>query len=367
MVLRGNGGGAGVIVVDREVPGGLRDAERVPLLTGKLPVNLISRLLADFGPAPADVLLGPALGEDAGAIELPGGVLVVATDPITMTGRGIGHLAVTVNANDVAVTGATPRWFVAAVLLPPGTTEEMVESLFGEIRSSLAEGGIVLVGGHTEVTAAVNQPVVVGQMLGLAHEGHVVKTGGVKKGDVVIQVGAAPVEGAAVLAAEGGRLLEAVDDDYLRAAEGALRSPGISVVPAALLAARLGTTAMHDPTEGGLAGGLHEMAAASGARLEVDRGRVLWWEPAVALCRAVAADPWATLASGTLLAAFEPSASARAIDAFSALGLETAAIATAADGTGVVDTNGEPIPWPECDEVTRVLRELHQGRSLEGD
>jgi hydrogenase expression/formation protein HypE len=344
----------------------LRDAERVPLLTGKLPVSLISRLLAEFEPAPSDVLLGPALGEDAGAIEVPAGVLVVATDPITLTGRGIGHLAVTVNANDVAVTGATPRWFAAAVLLPPGTTEEMVESLFAEIRGSLAEGGIALVGGHTEVTAAVCQPIVVGQMLGLAREGRVVKTGGVKTGNVVIQVGRAPVEGAAVLAAEGGRLLNAVDDEHLRAAEGALRSPGISVVAAAVLATRLGTTAMHDPTEGGLAGGLQEMAAASGTRLEVDREQVLWWEPAVALCRAVAADPWATLASGTLLAAFEPSASPGAIDAFSAAGLEAAIIARAGDGTGVVDTSGEPIPWPECDEVTRVLRELHQGPLPEG-
>jgi hydrogenase expression/formation protein HypE len=356
-----NGADAELPVHDEESPGGLRDAERVPLPTGKLPASLISRLLADFGPVPPEVLLGPALGEDAGAIEVPGSVLVVATDPITLTGRGIGHLAVTVNANDVAVSGATPRWFLVAVLLPPGTNEEAVESLFGEIRTSLTEGGIALVGGHTEITEAVNQPVVIGQMLGLAHEGRVVKTGGVQKGDVVIQVGRAPVEGAAVLAAEGGPLLDAVDSDHLRAAEGALRSPGISVVAAALLAARLGTTAMHDPTEGGLAAGLHEMAAASGARLEVDRDRVLWWEPAIALCRALAADPWAILASGTLLAAFDPSTSTRAIDAFGAAGLEAAAIAKAGDGTGVFDTSGEPIPWPECDEITRLFRERLQG------
>ena len=323
----------------------------------------MSRLLAAVGPVPAEILLGPAVGEDACAIEVPSAVLVVATDPITLSGRSIGRMAVTVNANDVAVTGATPRWFLAATLLPPGTTEQEVDSLFADMRASLNESGIALVGGHTEVTEAVNQPIVIGQMLGLANNGCFVKTGGVQIGNVVIQVGRAPVEGAAVLAAEGGALLADVDGDDLRAAEGALESPGISVVAAALLAARLGCTAMHDPTEGGLAAGLHEMAAASGARLEVDRDRVLWWEPAIALCQAVAADPWATLASGTLLAAFDAASASSVVEAFSRAGFEVAVIARAESGRGVVDTSGEPVPWPECDAVTRVLTQVHEQRS----
>ena len=280
----------------------------MPLPPGKLPVRLMSRLLAGFGPLPPEVILGPAVGEDACAIRVSGDVLVVATDPITLTGRDVGRSAVTVNANDVAVTGARPRWFLATVLLPPGTTEQAVESLFTEMHASLTESGIVLVGGHTEVTRAVTQPVVVGQMLGLAEGGHVVKTGGVRTGDVVFQIGRAPIEGAAVLAEEGAALLGTLDPGLLTAAQRALDSPGISVVTVALLAARLGATAMHDPTEGGLAAGLHEMAAASGVRLTVDGDRVLWWEPAIALCQALGADPWATLASGTLLAAFDASA-----------------------------------------------------------
>ena len=165
------------------------------------------------------------------------------------------------------------------------------------------------------------------------------------------------MEGAAVLAAEGGRPFRRCRQRPPKGGGGSPSDrPGISVVAAALLAARLGTTAMHDPTEGGLAAGLHEMAAASGARLEVDRDRVLWWEPAIALCRAVAADPWAILASGTLLAAFEgplrrPVQSTRS----GPRDYEAAAIAKAGDGTGVFDTSGGPIPWPERDEITRLL------------
>jgi hydrogenase maturation factor len=346
----------------RELAWGLRDAGVVILATGKLSPGLMSRLLANLGPVPQEVLLGPAVGEDACAIEVPRGVLVVATDPITLTGRDVGRLAVTVNANDVAVTGATPRWFLAATLLPPGTTEEDVGSLFADMQTSLSQNGIVMVGGHTEVTGAVNQPVVVGQMLGLAADGRFVKTGGVQGGDAVIQVGRAPVEGPAVLAAGAGTLLAGVDRDHLRAAHRALDDPGISVVTAALLAARLGCTAMHDPTEGGLAAALHEMAAASGVRFEVDRGQVLWWKPGIMVCQALAADPWATLASGTLLAAFDPSSTGSAIEAFSRAGYEAAVIARAETGDGVVDTSGEPISWPQTDEVTRVLARVHEQR-----
>jgi hydrogenase maturation factor len=244
-------------------------------------------------------------------------------------------------------------------LLPPGATEPEVQSLFIDIQRSLVDIGVVLVGGHTEVTTAVNRPIVVGQMLGLAEDRRFVKTGAVRAGQVIVQVDRAPIEGAAVLAREGTHLLGHVDPGLRGAAEGALDAPGISVVNAALLAVRLGCTAMHDPTEGGLAAGLHEMAAASRIRLRVDRARMLWWEPALALCQAVGADPWATLASGSLLAAFDASETGRVAGAFAAAGHEAAVIAVAEKGSGVIDTDAEPIRLPERDELSRVLDDLH--------
>jgi hydrogenase expression/formation protein HypE len=167
---------------------------------GKIPVDLLSSLLAAFSPAPPEVVLGPRIGEDACAIEVDGEVLVAATDPITPTGERLGELAVLVNANDVAVMGVRPRWFLAVVLLPSGTDENAVQPLFEGIRRGLARVRADLVGGHTEVTQAVTQPIVVGQMLGLAEEGRFVRTGG-----GILQVGPAPIEGAAVLAHESAR------------------------------------------------------------------------------------------------------------------------------------------------------------------
>ncbi len=291
------------------------DATALP--TGKLPVELLTRLLGDPDALPAEVLVGPAVGEDACALALPGGVLVAASDPITLTDRAAGRHAVVVNANDVAVTGVRPRWFLAAVLLPPGTDEKEVEALFSEIRAALGEVGAALVGGHSEVTAAVTRPVVVGQMLGLAENGHFLPTARTRPGDVVLQVGPVPVEGAAVLATEAGGRLAGVDPAVVGAAEAATERPGISVVDAALSATSLGARALHDP--------------------------------------ALGADPWATLASGALLAAFDPADARAATEALRAQGWAVATVATAEPGRGVVDTEDRPIPWPGRDEVNRLL------------
>lgn len=331
-------------------------AEVTSIPPGKVPADVLARNLSGPGPQPAELLVGPAIGEDACAIAVPAGVIVAAADPITLTGSGVGRAAVIVNANDVAVTGARPRWFLATVLLPPGTTPEDVDALFASMKAALAEVGAVLVGGHTEVTPAVSQPVVAGQMLGTTER--VIRTSGARAGDAVVLVGRVPVEGAAVLATEAAGRLSSLDPGVLQAAAGAVDDPGISVVGAALTAARLGASALHDPTEGGLAAGLHELALASGVQLEVDPGRVLWFEPGLAVCEALGADPWATLASGALLATFPPERVAAATDGLADAGFPVAVIRHARPGAGVVDTEGRPLRWPARDEVARVRQSL---------
>ena len=329
--------------------------DRIPV--GKLPTELLGRLLGGLGPLPPEVRLGPAVGEDACALDVPAGTLVAATDPITLTGRDIGRFSVIINANDVAVMGARPRWFLATTLLPPGTTVGDVEELFATMQDALATVGATMVGGHTEITPAVTQPVVVGQMLGITERGKTVATGGARPGDVVAQVGAVPVEGAAVLAVEAAGRLAGMDDSTIRAAAAGPEDPGISIVEPAVAAAGLGATAMHDPTEGGLAAGLHELAVAAGVGVRVDPANVQWFEPAVAVCQALGADPWATLASGSLLATFRPADAARAVEALAARGHAATLIGSIEAGGGVCDLDGRAILWPARDEVARVLDE----------
>jgi hydrogenase maturation factor len=275
-------------------------------------------------------------------------VLVVASDPITLTGADVGRHCVVVNANDVAVTGAVPRWFLATVLLPVGTTTSDVEGVFTSIRDECERLGVTLVGGHTEVTDAVRAPVVGGTMLGVPHSGRIVRSGGARPGDVIVQIGPVPIEGAAVLAADG---VSGVDPDSVAAARAALTDPGISVVDAALAATELGATAMHDPTEGGLAAGLCELAAASGCALHIERDRVEWFEPGLAMCAAFGADPWATLASGCVLATF---ATSDGPDALAARGFRVSVLGEVRSGCGVYDGSGAEIVPPARDEVARL-------------
>ena len=335
-----------------ETPPAADRATPAPLPPGKLTPTLLERLIETR--LPPEVRLGPRIGEDACAIGVEAGTLVAATDPITLTGSGVGAHAVVINANDVAVTGARPRWFLACVLLPVGSTAGEAEALFAGMRRALDAVGAALVGGHTEVTDAVRQPLVVGQMLGMAEE-RTVPTGGLRPGDAVVQVGPAPVEGAAVLAdLLPSERLAAVSDRTLKAARAALETPGISVVEPALAAARTGAAALHDPTEGGLSAGLHEMADASGVALVLDPDRVAWFDPGVALCAAAGLDPWGTLASGALLAGFPSDRLEGALRDLARAGHDATVIGRAKAGRGVAFADGSPLPRHERDELSRL-------------
>ena len=323
-----------------------------PLPPGKLAPDLLARLIETS--LPPEVVLGPRIGEDACVIEVEAGTLVAATDPITLTGAGVGAHAVAVNANDVAVTGARPRWFLACVLLPEGSTGTDAEALFAEMRRALDRVGATLVGGHTEVTGAVRQPLVVGQMLGVATQ-RTVPTGGLRPGDAVVQIGPAPVEGAAVLAdILPSERLAAVAPRLLEEARSAVDSPGILVVDPALAAARAGATALHDPTEGGLSAGMHEMADASGVAMEIEPDRILWFEPGTALCAAAGLDPWGTLASGTLLAGFAPDRVDAAVQDLASARHRVSVIGRAESGGGVNLIGRGPLARFDRDELNRL-------------
>jgi hydrogenase expression/formation protein HypE len=325
------------------------------LRQGKLPPELLRELLAERGEWPAEVRLGPVVGEDGCAIDVPAGTLIAATDPITLTGRDIGAHAVTINANDIAVMGVRPRWFLAVVLLPTGTFETEVRAIFSSMRSALDEIGVTLVGGHTEVSDAVNQPIVIGQMMGFSPEHRFLQTGGARAGDRIVQAGLAPIEAAAVLAAEMNPRLDAVDPETLALARQSTTRPGISVVDAALIATDAGATALHDPTEGGLSAGLHELADASEIQIRLDDEAILWFEPGRAVCGALGADPWGALASGALLAAFPRDRATDACRTLEDRGVPARIIGDAAAGSGVLRSDGSRLPTFACDEVARVL------------
>ncbi len=301
------------------------------LPTGKLPAELLAQLISTLPIDDPNLFLGPGVGEDAaiidtgrisadaasstrghGALPQQDGadmLLAAKSDPITFATDEIGYYAVNVCANDLAVCGARPRFYLPTVLLPEGTTEVDVRGICDQLGAACRALDIVVAGGHTEVTAAVNQPVVAGTLLGEVARGKVVRTGGCRPGDVVLLVGSAGIEGTSIIAREmRGKLLEqGWSEADLDEAANYLYEPGISVLGPALAAAESElVTAMHDPTEGGVATGLWELADASGCGLEVELAAIAVTPLTAAACAAFGLDPLGTIASGGLLATAAP-------------------------------------------------------------
>ena len=274
------------------------------LPVGKLPVDLLARLLAQAPVQDERVLLGPGIGLDCAVVAPGEKLLVYKTEPITFVTDEIGWYAVQVSANDVATTGALPRWMLVTLLLPEGqTTAGLVEGISRQIFAACQEKGIQLIGGHTEVTYGLTRPIIVSTLIGEVEPERLVTPRGATPGDRVLLTKGVPVEATAILAAEfSGRLGKILSQGELDQARNFLHDPGISVLQDAQIALQAGrVTAMHDPTEGGLAAALWELAEASGRALVIDLAAVPIPSLSTRICQALGLDPLAAIASGALL------------------------------------------------------------------
>src|SRR5919112_5955938 len=275
-----------------------------PLPAGKLPGWLLRKVLPGSARDP-DILVGPGVGRDAAAITVGDRVLVAKNDPITFASEGGAAHLVEVNANDVACMGATPRWLLVTALLPDGVTPADVLNQFAELRETCRQRSVELIGGHTEIVPGLARPILVGTMLGDAAPHELVRPGGAQPGDVLLVTKGLAIEGTALLARErGDELRERIGDELVRAAASLLDEPGISVVAEAEIARRTGeVTALHDPTEGGFASAVRELAAVSEAGVEIDAEAVPILPETRAVAEALGVDPLGMLASGSLLIA----------------------------------------------------------------
>ena len=332
---------------------------------GKLPTELLARLLAKAPIHDPRVLYGPGIGRDCAVIELDsapdGRVLVLKSDPITFASDAIGWYAVQINANDIATTGATPVWMLATLLLPEKTTTpDLVETIFDQLTQAAAGLGVSLVGGHTEITYGLDRPILTGTMIGEVTRARLVAPGGARPGDRLLLTKGVPIEATALLAREfPDRLRGALSPAEIEQARQFLFDPGISVVRDARIAVQAGqVTTMHDPTEGGLAAALWELSEASQVNLTVDPSAVPAPELSARVCAAFGLDPLATIASGALLlsAAAQDADGIRA--ALESEGIRCAEIGCCRASTGqpygVWLPDGSELPRPTRDEIARV-------------
>lgn len=329
------------------------------LTPGKLPIELLKQCITQRGASDPAVIIGPRLGEDCAVIDLGDQYLITKTDPVTFATEEIGWYAVHVNANDIATMGARPRWLQTCLLFPPGAAEATVRRIFSQIDGAAKELGIAVTGGHSEVTPAVSQPVVIGDMHGLVAKDRLVTSSGARPGDLVVMTKSAGLEGTSILAAEKADALRSWLEESLRQEALSLRhTPGISVVKEALVAADYGATAMHDPTEGGIAMGLYELASASAVGLTLDLDAVSILPVTQQICRYFGLNPLGLISSGALLLTIPPDRWPALYTVFQSHGIAARIIGAIQSGSeihAVARGKSVSFTYSEVDELTKVL------------
>jgi len=309
---------------DREIP------------VGKLPPELLQRFLDMPRRTCPELVTPPGLGEDAAVLRLGRRLVAIATDPITFPTPRPGFFAVHVNANDIAVMGALPRYFTLTIMLPPGATEAQAAGIMSDALEAAEALDLILLGGHTEVTAAVRITVVSVTMFGELLRPEPLQTGAGRPGDAVIQVNCLGIEGTAILASEHREELAAeLGAELVERAAGFVFEPGLSVVrPAVFAATRLDVHAMHDPTEGGVATGLREIALASRTGLLVRAPDLLTADETRRICRSLGCDPLGLISSGCLLLTLHERHAAPAVAMLNEAGFPAAHIGALTDSPG---------------------------------
>lgn len=324
--------------------------------SGKLSPEALARsVFAHSGAGRPEVLVGPAVGEDAAVIEWPEGKLMVfASDPIVGAARGAGRLLVRVNVNDIASKGGEPAFVAITLILPPSMGEGAVSSIMKEIHDECAENGIAIVGGHTEFNDRYDHPVMNAALIGTADR--VFRASDIRAGDEIFVTKHIGIEGMAILASDRPDLLSGIlTDDEIREVEGWMDRTSV-LAESRLL--RDFASFMHDPTEGGFFGGLGEICRLAGLDADVARESVPVHPYTTRAAKALGFDPLHLVASGSMMAVVPSSKTDDVAKRFEGSGIDITRVGTMKSGSGesVIDMKEEL--W------SLLKREKREGSSL---
>ncbi len=322
--------------------------------SGKLPSDVLEkRILSSFRFKREEVLVRSKVGEDCSVLDFGEYACVVSTDPITGASNEIGRLAVHISCNDVAANGVEPFGLLFTILAPEGTTLEVLQDIVRQAAEEAASLKVEIIGGHTEITPAVNRIVVSTTAIGRAAKDRVVTSSGAKPGDYIILTKWAGLEGTAIIAHDfEKRLRGRMDDALLESAQAMMGH--ISVVKEGMMAGETGATAMHDVTEGGVLGALWELAEASGVGLRIYRDKIPVRPETRAICEELGLNPLKLISSGCMLISCRDGQGM--LEALNREGIPASIIGeVVVEGRTLVDGEREvPIDPPESDELYKV-------------
>jgi len=337
---------------------------RNSLPVGKLNPDLLESLLTSYCIDDPTVIIGPRVGEDAAVIDMGDSFLVAKTDPITFATDEIGWYLVCVNGNDIATMGTQPRWLLVTLLLPEGkATEALVKDIFSQIIAACEEFNITLCGGHTEITYGLDRPIAIGQMLGQVDKDKLITSSGAQIGDDILLTKGIAIEATSIIARECEDMLlsRGYSPQYIARAKQYLKDPGISVLKEAMVATQAGGIhAMHDPTEGGIATGLHEIARCSQVGVMARPEKIHIFPESRQLCGEFDIDPVGVIASGALLIIADPARSGEITEALAQNGIRCSVIGQIVEKEKGLffqeELERHPIPMFETDEIAKIFQ-----------
>lgn len=323
---------------------------------GKVPETILKRaIFKQIHTKRDEVLVGAGVGEDCAVLQLePDEVFVLSTDPITGTEKDMGSLAIQITANDLASAGAEPVGVLLTVLLPPSADEPLIRQLMKDVDCACQKLQIQVMGGHTEITAAVNQPLISVTGVGKIKKDRLVTTGGARVGDDVLVTKWIGIEGTSIIAKEKEETLrKRFSETFIEEAK--RFDQFLSVVPEAAIAVESGVSAMHDVTEGGIYGALWELAEASGVGLEIDLKAIPIRQETVEICECFRLNPYQLISSGCMLMT-SPDGRKLMADLQKA-GIKAALIGRCVEGKAKRIINGEEeafLERPKTDELYKI-------------
>lgn len=322
---------------------------------GKLPNEILKdRVILPIRKINEDVLVGPEIGEDCSVVAFGDEVCVLTTDPITAAVNNAGSLGVHICCNDIASAGVRPLGVMVTILAPPSSSLEEISRVMEEVNNACSQLSIDVLGGHTEITDAVNRMVLSVTAIGKGKS--FVTTGGGNPEDDIVVTGFAGLEGTAILASDYENWLKLrLDEKIVDRAKGLLKS--ISVVKAGLLAAEFGVSAMHDATEGGILGAIWETAEASKMGAYIYEEKIPVRDETIEICRVMGLDHMRLISSGSMIITCNDGEGLCRL--FKENGIDASVVGKLKTGEKILHTaqGDKELAPPESDEIYRVKAE----------
>lgn len=330
------------------------------LKVGKLDSDLLEKAVINkIKHKRQDVLVHAGVGEDCATIDFGEYECVMSTDPITASVNDIGRLCIHISCNDIASNGIEPVGILLSVMLPEGTTEDDLSAIMEQAADAAEECGVEIVGGHTEITTAVNQPVIVSTAIGRGKKGQSASAEKIKVGDCILMTKSAGIEGTGIIAGDyEEELAEFLSEEEINEAKALLSK--ISVVKDGMAAGSIGTHGMHDVTEGGILGAVWEMCRIAGVGAELLDEAIPVEAVTKKICAHYDIDYLRLISSGSMIIMASPDKKSAILEKLEAEGVATCEIGRILpieEGLYLLkDGEKQEIEPPRADELYKVVK-----------